>query len=474
MAVLAAFAAMFAVAVAGLYFLRAGGSVTSLSGSVAAAVVSLAVGGPVSFGAGGQASGLLSMGLAGSLRIIPLGVTLAGSVALGLAFFLPLRGRRRLTPGLLAARITVAACTCLLAALVVAASSRGSMRLPASVAGRLTGGLGGHARSRGLGILGAIFGGQGGGGVGGSLSSVAFRTGVAVTVFGSLVWLLVVLATGLLAGRSAYLPARLATGRLRAAVGPALAATIRVILTVLLVLLVLLVLGTIGSLALAGANGPKTAGAVLLTLPNLVFGVLSVGLGVPWSLSGGSGGSAGAGLGALGRILGGLGGAGGPGRGRSMPIHRSVSLAALPGGGHLLWIPVLLGVAVILLACGVLAAARTPRRTRPDGTPAKASLHRAGLQAVRLGSVWSAGLFTVVAFSGLSATAGLSIMGMPIRSLGAHASASAPLALVLGLLGGAAAGAAGSLLLDAVRSGRDRRFPRPEARGALARSAEDA
>ncbi|MFJ8019431.1 streptophobe family protein [Streptomyces sp. NPDC096311] len=470
-AVLAAFAAMFTVAVLGLYFVDAP-STTSL-GSAAAATVCLAVGGSAEL-SGGAGGGFLSLGIEGSVRAVPLGVTLVGAVAFGFAFFRPLR-RRRVAAGPLAARALVAAGACFLSLLACAHWAREALRLPESVTDRLTPGGSGAGASGGLGGLfggagdaegglgsglGDLFGGMGGGsggGLGGGLTDIGFRIDTGSTLLGGLAWLLVVLGLGLLIARRANLPTAVMTGRPRTMAGPAASATTTVALSLLAVLFTL---GTFGSLALAGDKGLMAAGIVLLALPNLLLAVVSVAVGVPWSFAtqtgspaGGMGGMLGM-LGGMGGAGGGLGGAGGLGT----PKDRTLSLASLGEAGPALQVGLPLFVVAGLVLCGALTASRTPLRVKRDGTPLESRYRRASTHAIRLAGVWSALLLLAVLAGKISGSAAISIMGMSMMNLGAHLAGNAGLALVMGLLAGAVAGFAGSLTHDAYRSVRARAF----------------
>jgi hypothetical protein len=431
LSVAAAFAAMLAIAAAGLLLLGAG-SITSL-GSASAALVSMAVGGSLSLSSAGSSGSMFSLGMAGSVNAMPLGVTLAGTAALGLAFYLPLRRWRRLSPGLMAGRIAMAAATCGLLLVVLSDVGKGSVSLPSSVSSQLGGGLGG---SSSLGILGRLRSLGGGGGTG-PLSDVTFS--VSGAVLGGLSWLLIVLLAGLLTAQLAAVPAGMARNRLRAMVGPTLSASIRV-MTALLLVIGAFAVGA--GLVLGEGHGPKVVGAVLLLLPNLLVAAVSAGAGVPWSLSAGPSSTGGSGLGGILGMLGSLGGGGGHIR----SVHRSINIFGSPRE-----LPLLLVAVGILLACAMLAAARTPVPTQRDGTPTEGRWERARRQAIVFGLMWGAGLAFLVLCSRLSGTMQVSIMGTPITGFGAHAGANVTIAAFAGFLAGGVAGGAGSLLIDAVR-----------------------
>ena len=144
-------------------------------------------------------------------------------------------------------------------------------------------------------------------------------------------------------------------------------------------------------------GGPAVAGGVLLFLPLLVFGVFSLGLGVPWTVSSD---------GALACVLDGV--------------------APPSPGGPLTWV-----AAVVLLAVGVLAG-RGGRL-----------LHRAAW----LGAVVGVTLGGLALVSRVSVRLGIGAFGFSVPVLDAGLTANAPAALALGSAGGAAAGLlAGGLL----------------------------
>jgi len=140
-------------------------------------------------------------------------------------------------------------------------------------------------------------------------------------------------------------------------------------------------------------GGAAAAGGVLLVLPQVVSTVLLPGLGVPMTLPCGV-----------------------------QPSHTWLS-------------------AVVLLGCGIVVAART--RHRPGGPP-----HRAAVVAVRLGPALGAVLAVLALLSRVSLELGVAVFSFSIPVLGANPL----LALGAGLAGGALAGFAGSLLVDAFRS----------------------
>jgi hypothetical protein len=169
---------------------------------------------------------------------------------------------------------------------------------------------------------------------------------------------------------------------------------------------------TAGCLLVAGVfGGAAAAGGVLLVLPQVVAGVLLLGLGVPWTVS------------------------------SEGPLSCALDgVAPLSPGGSLTWVPV-----VALLACGIVAAVRTGRR--PGGP-----LRRAAVLAAGFAAVTGAALAVAALLARSSVELGVTALGWSIPVLDARLAADPLLALAAGLAGGALAGFAGSLLVDAFRS----------------------
>ena len=358
----AALLVMAGVALAGLLLLDAG----RFGGPVVltAVVVALAVGGSadvVAVPAGG-----LPVAVRGVVDVMPLGVSLAGAVVLGVVLLRP--GRDGLPVRAATTAVTVPA---MLAAISLLTKGNLTLRLPG-------GGSGGGSVCR----LGAGMSPRFGGAVDAGFSLAFVPTLTAATV-----WVLVVVGVCALAGRF-----------------PAVATGLRAFTTVLGII-------TAGGLLVAGVlGGAAAAGAVLLVLPQVVAGVLLLGLGVPWTVT-----SAG-------------------------PLSCALDgVQPLSPGGPLTWAPV-----VVLLVCGVVVAART-RRT--GGT-----LRRAAVLAAWFALVTGAALAVLALLSQVSVELGVTALGMSIPVLDARLAANPLLALVAGLAAGALAGGAGSLLVDAFRS----------------------
>ncbi|MDX3192670.1 hypothetical protein PV458_30050 [Streptomyces sp. MN03-5084-2B] len=341
----AALLAMVVVAAAGLALLGAGAP-----GALTAAVVALATGGTAEVAAVPAAG--LPVTVRGSLHVLPLGVSAAGAAVLA---WLLLRGGAN---GLLVRG--AAAAVALPAGLgAFAVAARGTLPLPDGVA---AGGCGPSARLPFSGALDAGF-------------SVAAGPAMA----------------GALAGTLAVLGACWAATRFPARAGSVRAAGwLAGGLTVL-------------GLTLAwGFGGPAAAGAALLALPQLVAGVLALGLGVPWTVT-----TTGV-----------------------LPCAPDLS-----PGGPASWVAI-----VVLLACGVAVRSRRP------GTP----LRRAVASAVRLAPATGAVLAVATVLSRISVDVSVGAFGFSLPVFGARLTANPLLALVAGLAGGVAAGFAGSLLADAI------------------------
>ncbi|QQQ79209.1 hypothetical protein IOD16_12705 [Saccharothrix sp. 6-C] len=363
-AAVAALAAMGAVAAAGLLLLDA--DRIGAFGGLTAAVVALAAGGSAEFGAVPASD--LPFALRGGVAVVPSGVSLAGAVVLG---WLLLRRR----DGLLV-RGAAAAAAFPVGLAAVAWSARGAVALPRGASG---GGSG--AAVCGVPAVGPS-------GRGGSVD--ALRAGFAVPVWpavaGAVCWVLAVVGVCLLVARF-----RVAE-RCRPAVRGGWWTAIAV---------------TVGCLVVAWASaGPAAAGAVLLVLPLVVSGALSLGLGVPWTVTSD---------GALSCVLGEVG-------------------PPAPGG-PLTWVAV-----AGLLGLGVVAARSRGR----DGTP----LRRAARLALWLAAVMGPVLCASALVSRVSVDLGIGAFGFSLPLLAARVAADPLVALALGAAGGAAAGFSGSLLVD--------------------------
>ncbi|MGW5739890.1 streptophobe family protein [Amycolatopsis sp. NPDC003861] len=346
--VLAAAAALFAmtvVAAAGLALLGAGDL-----GALTAAAVALAVGGSADVGAVPAAG--LPVAVRGSLHVLPLGVSLVGAAVLG-GMLLRHRGDRLLVRGAAAA----VAFPLGLGAFAVAA--KGKLTLPAGVTAA---GCGASSR---LPLPGAL--------------DAGFSVAVGPAILGAVVWTSLVLGGCWVSTRF-----RVRTRGVRA-VGWLAAGS------------------TVGCLVLAWVFGGSTAaGAVLLFLPQLVSGVLLLGLGVPWTVS---------------------------------TTGLFPCAPDLAPGGPASWV-----AAGVLLACGVAV------RSRRLGSPWR----RAVASAVRFAPATGAVLAVMTLLSRISIDVTVGAFGLSLPVFTARLAANPLLALVAGLAAGAVAGFAGSLLADGI------------------------
>ncbi|MEU8588944.1 streptophobe family protein [Streptomyces sp. NPDC048664] len=433
-AALCAVAAMAALSGLGLYLLGAGsyGSLWSL----ASAVTSLAVGASARTGSGAPSArdgssplaGLLGGGggpepsVSGSVDLVPLGVTLAGSLVLWWLFSRGL-GRRRVTAGDLAARGLAAGVSALIAVACVAHGAHGTVRVP-----------------------GSVLGGQGGGAGGAARQLVAdFEVSAGAAVVGALLWVAVVLALGCVISRRVPWPTGPAGRRPGNAWASSLSSLVRVLLGTVAVATAAMV---VAGVTAAGRPG-VAAGAALLLAPNAVAVCLTSGLGVPWTASrhrvSGDGG------GALAELLGRL-------RGRPTATgaaDRTEHLRDLSVGGVPLWPAALVVVVLALLVCGCLAArAADPARVRPL-PPFGGRYGRQLAGAGRLGVVTAVVLGAAALLAQASGQLTVSVFDTVVGGTRVRLGGAVGLCPPAGLLVGALAGGVGSLLYGAVTA----RFP---------------
>ncbi|WP_434444082.1 streptophobe family protein [Lentzea sp. E54] len=352
-AAVAALAAMAGTAAAGLLLLDAGrvGGLDRLT----AAVVALAVGGSAEFGT--DSAGDAPFAVQGGIGVVPSGVTLVGAVVLG---WLLLRHRDGLLVRGAAAAVVFPA-----GVVAVATAARGTVTPPAGAAPGGASGVCGLPAVSPLGRAGAL-----------DAIGVGFSVPTGAVWIGAVGWVLAVVGVCGLVAR--FRPA------LR---GP---------------------LWTVCGLAAAGVlfawalGGPAVAGGVLLLLPLVVFGVLSLGLGVPWTVRSD---------GALACVLDGV--------------------APPAPGGPLTWVAV-----AVLLTLGVVVAL--------PGGRSGGLLRRAAV----LGAVVGVALGVLAWLSRVSVRLGIDAFGLSLSLLDASVAAN-PLAVVaLGSVGGAVAGLVGSLLVE--------------------------
>ncbi|MER6126854.1 streptophobe family protein [Streptomyces sp. NPDC001795] len=282
---------------------------------VVVATVVVAVGGTVKLA--GDA-GALADTRAG-LTAMPLSVTLAGALVIAAGFLRPLRHRAVAGAPELAGWAARIAVLWLVALVGLALAARQTFTVP----------LGNGT----IGDIGDLFG---------IRPTIGYTTDLPPTVLFGLLWLAGVLVLALLVSRGAPLPARLL--RFQESVRPAAYAMVAL-------LLAYVAIGVVIALVVAATRGhpAETLAVILLGLPNLMWPVLTIGLGATWN----------------GRVDGPFG--------LPMPhlldeVLRTKDVSTLNLGtlaehdGRVWWLVVV--DAVLLLAAAFVMAARSPARTR--------------------------------------------------------------------------------------------------------------
>ncbi|MFC5957511.1 streptophobe family protein [Streptomyces pratens] len=436
---------MAGTAVLGLRLLDAD-SAGSL-GPMTAAVVALAAGGSVTPSGDVSAFGLSGAEASTAVEITPLGVSLVGALLLSYFFLRSLRAAGAvLSPAELVARAgtVVALFVGLSGGLVWAGHDVVTIDGGALGPADLPGGGGGGPAIPGLGDLGDV----GGllpdrvGDLVGAQATVGFTVETVPTLLGGLGWSVGVLAVALLASRRTPLPR--GWEAVHRVVRPAVSALV-------MVGLVAVVAGyaAAGYAAIDDDHPRRIAGAALLGAPNGVWLGLPIGLFVPWD-----GRATGALLGVLPHPVDDL---------LRMGSGRPVTLARLAGLDGRVW---LLGVAaaVMMLLAGVLVAVRTPLEAAAGpgdpgggvpgapGTGGAGALREggaagfAGRCALRLGVATALALPLLARLTEVSANASLSVLGFDVFGAGIELHGSLGMALLMGAVWGAGAGAAGALL----------------------------
>lgn len=458
---------MAGVAALGLHLLEAD-SAASL-GPMTAAVVALGAGGSVTPSGDVSAFGLTGAEAATAIEITPLGVGLVGALLLSWFFLRSLRAAGVvLAPAELLARASavVALFVATLGGLAWAGhdvitidgSALGLDDLPGG------GGGGGGLEIPGLGDVGDI----GGllpdqiGDLVDAKAAVGFTVDTVPTLFGGLVWSAGVLLIALLASRRTPLPRGWEAGH--RVVRPAVSALVTVLLVAVAAGLAAAAYASIGD-----EHPKRIAGAALLGTPNGTWLGIPIGLFVPWD---------GRATGPLATFL-------------PDPLDdllsserdQSVSLSRLAELDGRVW---LLGVAaaMMLLLAGVLTAVRTPvgvpvpgsaqagggvggpTGVRGPGAVAGSAQVRdpgalgfAGRCALRLGIVTAVALPLLAWMTEVSVNASLSVLGFDAFGAGIELHGQLGMALLLGALWGAGAGAVGALLARATGAAGNRAAP---------------
>ncbi|WP_405829555.1 streptophobe family protein [Streptomyces sp. NBC_00105] len=392
---------MAGVAGLGLHLLGADAAGGSL-GAMTAAVVVLAAGGTVTPSGEVSAFGVVGAGAETSLDVMPLGVALAGALVLGSMFVRSLRAGAG--PGETAARVLVLTALFVATAGGLAWAGHDVVTLDGTVLPKTPA----KVEIPGIGDIGGLLPDRIG-----DLIETRTRVGFSVetgpTLLGAGLWALAVLAVALLVSRRG--PAALA--RIR----PAASAVVAMLLVAVAAGLAAAVWAALGD-----AHPRRVMGAALLGAPNGSWLGVLLGLFVP----------------VRGRAE------GEPARLLPDPLddllavsaQEPVTVARLAEYDGRVWLLVA-GVALLLLYAGVLAAVRTPVRGPGRGVLGCAA---------RLSTVTAAALAGLVWLTGLSADASLAVLGVDAVDAGVELRGSLPLALVLGAVWGAVAGAAGAVL----------------------------
>lgn len=348
---LASLVAMAVVAGLGLWAAGAGDLPDGAFPAVVTAVVVMAVGGSV--GLSGGAGGIADTDA--GLSVVPLSVSLVGALVIAAGFLRPLRHRAVTDAKELlgwAARIALL-WVLVLVGLGLVAGHRFTIEL-------------GEGTAADIGdLLGAS-------------PKVGFETDVLPTVVFGLLWLAGVFAMALLVSRGAPLPARLV--RFQESVRPAAYA-------MLVLLLAYVALGLVIGVIVAATQGhtAETLAVLLLGLPNLLWLAFTLGLGASWE----------------GRVDGPFG----------LPMPRvldqvlrtpsdsTLNLRTLSDHDDRVWL-LLVVAAVMVLGAAFVMAARSPARMR------------AWQHAVHMAVALALTVFTVCLLAGVSAHAGLSLLGI--------------------------------------------------------------
>ncbi|MFF3688750.1 streptophobe family protein [Streptomyces sp. NPDC002187] len=419
---------MAAAAAAGLHLL--GADAAGALGPMTAAVVVSAIGGSVTPAGDVSAYGLDDAEMDTAIDVMPMGVGLFGALLLAYFFLRSLRGAGAYIP---------------VSELAVRAS--GVVALFVAMTGFLA--WAGHdvitidGARWGLGRELPDIGDTGLGGIGGLLpdrlgdlararAAVGFGVDTGRSLTGALVWVVGVLTIAYLASPRTPLPRGAGWEAVRSRVRPAASALVAAALVAVLAGY------AAAAYAAAGDDHPRRiAGAALLGAPNGAWLGLPLGLFVPWE---------GTATGPLAQAL--------PDPVDELlrgPGERPVTVGALAELDGRVWL-LTAGAAALMLYAGVLTAARTP--AEPDRrTGASAFAVRC---ALRLGAATALAFALLVRLTGVSAGASLSVLGINAFDSGLELHGDLGMALALGAAWGAAAGAAGALLVYGTRGG-----PRP-------------
>ncbi|MER6358727.1 streptophobe family protein, partial [Streptomyces sp. NPDC001634] len=441
---------MAGTAALGLHLLQA--DAAGSLGPMTAAVVALGANGSVTPSGDVSAFGLRGAEATTAMEITPLGVSLVGALLLSWFFLRSLRTAGVvIAPAELLARAgaVVVLFVTMLGGLAwaghdVVTIDGGSLGLD-----KLPGGSGGG--SGGLDIPGL-------GNIGGLLPSrigdlidakagVGFTVDTVPTLLGGAAWAAGVLVIALFASRRTPLPR--GWEAVHRVVRPAASALVTVLLVAVVAGLAAAAYAAIGD-----AHPARIAGAALLGAPNGVWLGIPLGLFVPWD---------GKATGELAKLL--------PDpldRLLSVSTDQPVTLGRLAGLDGKVWL-LAVAAALMMLFAGVLTAARTPLVRARDAAgvqvPAPAAVRDpgplgfAGRCALRLGIVTALALPLLAWLTDVSVDASLSVFGLDAFGAGIELHGQLGMALLLGAVWGAGAGAAGALLAYATGAAGSRVAP---------------
>ena len=452
---------MAGTAALGLHLL--GADTAGSLGPMTAAVVALGAGGSVTPSGDVSAFGLTGAEATTAIQITPMGVGLVGALLLSWFFLRSLRGAGVvIAPSELLAR--AGAVVVLFVAMLggLAWAGHDIITIDGSALGLDQvsggGGLGGITDQLpgGLGDIGGLLPDKIGDLVD-AQAAVGFTVDTVPTLLGGTAWAAGILVISLLASRRTPLPRGWET--VHRVVRPAASALVTVLLVAVLAGFAAAAYAAIGD-----EHPKRIAGAALLGAPNGVWLGIPIGLLVPVD---------GRATGELAKLL-------------PDPVDellsadsgRPITLGRLAELDGRVW---LLGVAaaMAMLLAGVLTATRTPFvRARdaavagdPGGTDVRGqgALGFAGRCALRLGVVTALALPLLVWLTEVSVDASLSVLGFDAFGAGIELHGQSGMALLLGALWGAGAGAAGALLACASGAAGRRAAPLAlDARGAPA------
>ncbi|WOT37825.1 streptophobe family protein [Streptomyces coeruleorubidus] len=415
-------------------------------GPMTAAVVALGAGGSVTPSGDVSAFGLTGAEAETAIEITPLGVSLVGALLLSYFFLRSLRAAGVvISPTELLARAgaVVALFVAMLGGLAWAGHDVITIDGGALGLDDLAGGGGDGLEIPGLGDIGGLLPDRLGDLVD-AQAAVGFTVDTAPTLLGGLGWSAGILLIALLASRRTPLPR--GWEAVHRVVRPAVSAVVTVLLVAVAAGL------AAAAYAATGDDHPRRiAGAALLGAPNGVWLGVPIGLLVPWD---------GRATGELARLL--------PDPLDDLLAVRSdqpVTLGRLAELDGRVW---LLGVAaaLMMLLAGVLTAVRTPvggGSGGPGDVRGSGALGFAGRCALGLAVATALSLPLLVRLTDVSVTASLSVLGFDAFGAGLELHGHLGMALLLGAVWGAGAGAVGALLAWA--SGAAGRWATASARG---------